>query len=70
LSKAIVKKIVSQAIKNNFRMLCILNDFKEINYSKIGNWEYRFETRANHTYPQLKVCYLDYRRKILQIMLL
>lgn len=51
-------------------MLCLLEDTCTINYSKLGNWEHRFETNKNHVYPQLREHNFVYRRKLQQAMLI
>lgn len=38
LAHPIIKVLIEVAIKNDFRMLCLLRNTCKKNYSKIGNW--------------------------------
>lgn len=67
LTPALAKPFVSQAIKNNFRVLSFVKSPPQRNYSKISNWEHRFERSDDHLFPQLRTHYFAYQKKMAQI---
>lgn len=48
-------------------MLCMVKSPPKHNYSKIGNWEHRFERSDDHLFPQLRRHYLAYQQRMQQI---